>query len=306
MKKNKLKTFKKKAYAQRYLFLLLLPCLAYYIIFKYIPMAGITIAFKRYDFRLGIFDSPSVGLLYFKQFIKGPYFFRLVRNTFLLSLYNILWSFPIPIIFALLLNELRSEKFKKTVQTISYLPHFLSIVIVVGLLKQMLSPSTGIINALITKLGGQPINFFMKKEYFRTLYIASGIWQHFGWNAIIYIAAIAGIDQELYEAARVDGAGRFRLMWHITLPGILPTIIILLILSLGNILTIGYTKVLLMYNPSIFETADVISTYVYRAGIENRNYSLGTAVDLMNSVISFIFIIITNKLSNKVSGYGLW
>lgn len=269
-------------------------------------MAGVVIAFKKYDFRYGVFGSPWVGLEYFRQFVAGPYFLRLVRNTFLLSIYDLIWGFPIPIIFALLLNEIQSAKFKKTIQTISYLPHFISVVIVVGLLKQMFSPTTGIINAMLMGIGVEPVNFFMEKHWFRTLYIGSGIWQGFGWSAIIYIASIASIDQEIYEAAQIDGAGRFRCMWHVTLPGIRPTIIILLILRLGNILDIGYEKVLLMYSPGIYETADIISTYIYRAGIQQANYSLGTAVGLMNSVVSFVLIIITNKISQKVSEVGLW
>ena len=305
-KKKQNKNFLKKVKQQKYLLILLFPCLLYYAIFKYIPMYGIIIAFKKYDFRYGILGSPWVGFEYFKQFIQGPYFFRLVRNTFLLSFYDLIWGFPIPIIFALLLNEIQNKKFKKAVQSISYLPHFISIVIVVGLLKQMTSPTSGIINLMIQRFGGQPINFFMNKEWFRTLYIASGIWQNFGWGAIIYIASISSIDPQLYEAAQMDGAGRFRCMWHITLPGISPTIVILLILRLGRLLDVGFEKVLLMYSPGIYETADIISTYIYRAGIQQANYSLGTAVGLMNSIIAFVLIVIANKISQKVSETSLW
>lgn len=304
--KGKGSLFLKKVRQQKYLLLLLLPCMIYYVVFKYIPMYGIIISFKRYDFRYGILGSKWVGLQYFRQFIQGPYFFRLVKNTFLLSLYSLFWSFPVPIIFALLLNEIKNNKFKKAVQSISYLPHFISVVIVVGLLKQMVSPTTGVINSLIQALGGEPINFFMEKDWFRTLYISSGIWQSFGWGAIIYIAAISSIDTQLYEAAKMDGSGRFRCMWHVTLPGIRPTIVILLILRLGSLLDVGFEKVLLMYNPGIYDKADIISTYIYRAGIEQSNYSLGTAVGLMNSVIAFILIIVANQISKKVSETSLW
>lgn len=303
---RKKKSLGRRMREQKYLLILLIPCLLYYIIFKYIPMAGVLLAFKRFDFRKGIFGSPWVGLKYFKQFVHGPFFGRLIKNTFLLSFYELIFGFPIPIIFALFLNEIKNDKFKKTVQTISYLPHFVSVVIVVGLMKQMFSPTTGIVNRIIEMMGGEPINFFMQKEWFRTLYVGSGIWQGFGWSAIIYIASIASIDQQIYEAARVDGAGRFRCMWNITLPGISPTIIILLILRIGKILEVGYEKVLLMYNPGTYETADIISTYIYRAGIEKTNYSLGTAVGLMNAVVSFVLIIFTNRLSQKVSDVGLW
>ncbi|GMQ59166.1 ABC transporter permease subunit [Vallitalea sediminicola] len=303
--KNKCTAFK-KIKKQKYLLLLLLPGLLYYIIFRYIPMYGVLIAFKKYDFRLGIWGSPWVGLKYFEQFVFGPYFWRLVKNTFLLSFYDLIFGFPIPIIFALLLNEIKSKKFKSTVQTISYLPHFISVVIVVGLLKTMLSPNGGAINNIIEFLGGQQINFFMEKNWFRTLYVSSGIWQGFGWGSIIYLATMAGINPQLYEAARMDGAGRFKCMWHVTLPGIKPTIVVLLILRLGRILSVGFEKVILMYNPKIYETADIISTYVYRYGILKANYSFGTAVGLMNSLVALMLIVITNKISKKVSDTSLW
>lgn len=290
---------------QKYLILLAIPCVIYYIIFCYLPMYGIIIAFKRFEFNKGFLGSPWVGLKYFEIFISGPYFWRLIRNTFLLSLYSLLWGFPIPIVFALFLNELRSNKFKRFVQTISYMPHFLSLVIVVGLLKQLTSEGS-IINSLIQQLGGQPVNFFMQSEWFRTLFITSGVWQEFGWGAIIYLAALSSIDTQLYESARIDGAGRWRCMWHITLTGIRPTIIILLILSMGNLLSVGADKVLLLYSPAIYETSDIISTYVYRMGILRADYSYGTAVGLMNSVIAFIFVICANYLGKKFSEVSIW
>ncbi len=291
---------------QKYLFFMILPCLAYYFIFHYMPMYGVIIAFKKFDMVKGIMGSSWVGLDNFVRFFEGPYAFRLIKNTLLLSIYNLIFYFPIPIIFALFLNEVKNKWFKKAVQTVSYLPHFVSVVIVVGMLQSMLSPSTGIINRVITSLGGESINFFMRPEWFRTLYISSTIWQEFGWGSIIYLAALSSVDAGLYEAAHLDGAGRFRCMWHITLPAISPTIITLLILKVGNLLTVGYEKVIMMYNPGIYETADIISSYVYRVGVSQANYSFGTAVGLMNSIVSMILILITNTVSKKLTETSLW
>lgn len=300
------RNIKKVLSEQKYLIIMILPCLLYYLIFHYLPMYGLIIGFKKYEFSLGIMGSPWVGFKYFEQFITGPYFWRLIRNTFLLSFYNLLFYFPIPIIFALFLNEIDSKVFKKAVQTVSYLPHFVSVVIVVGLIQQMLSPSSGIVNQLIEYFSGKTINFFMQPEWFRTLYISSTVWQEFGWGSIIYLASISSVDTALYESAHLDGAGRFRCMWHITLPAIKPTIIILLILKVGNLLTVGFEKVILMYNPGIYETADIISTYVYRVGIDKANYSFGTAVGLLNAVVSMSLILITNAISRKLTETSLW
>nr|QGT51250.1 putative multiple-sugar transport system permease YteP [uncultured Firmicutes bacterium] len=291
---------------QKYLFLMILPCLAYYFIFHYMPMYGVIIAFKKFDMVKGIMGSSWVGLDNFVRFFEGPYAFRLIKNTLLLSIYNLIFYFPIPIIFALFLNEVKNKWFKKAVQTVSYLPHFVSVVIVVGMLQSMLSPSTGIINRVITSMGGEAINFFMQPNWFRTLYISSTIWQEFGWGSIIYLAALSSVDAGLYEAAHLDGAGRFRCMWHITLPAISPTIITLLILKVGNLLTVGYEKVIMMYNPGIYETADIISSYVYRVGVSQANYSFGTAVGLMNSIVSMLLILITNTVSKKLTETSLW
>lgn len=298
--------FRQTVYNQRYLLIMLLPCLLYYIIFRYVPMYGLIISFKKYDFVKGIMGSEWVGLKYFIQFFQNPYFGRVLFNTLNISVSSLIWSFPAPIIFALLLNEVRGTYFKKLVQTATYLPHFISLVIIVGLMKQLTSPTTGIINKIIAAFGGEPINFFMEKGWFVPLYILSEIWCNFGWGAIVYIAAIAGINQELYEAATVDGAGRFKKIWHITIPGILTTVIIMLILKLGGMLTVGYEKILLMYNESTYEVADVISTYVYRNGIQQFNYSYGTAVGLMNAVVDLLLIVSANYISNKVADTGLW
>lgn len=300
------KSLWKRAVDQKYLLLLLLPGFIYYVIFKYIPMYGIIISFKNYDFMRGIGGSPWVGLKYFKEFFDSPYVWRIIRNTFTLSFCNLIFGFPMPIIFALLLNELKSSKLKKLTQTISYLPYFLSTVVVIGLLQQIVSPTSGIINAIRNKMGLESINFFMMKEYFVPMYVLTDIWQTMGYNAIIYISALSGIDAALYEAARIDGAGRFRCLWNITLPMLVPTISILLILRLGHLMDVGYEKVLLMYNPSIYETSDIISTFVYRTGIQSANYSFASAVGLLNSLVAVVLIVVSNTVSNKLSGDGLW
>lgn len=303
---NKSNSLLRRAVRQRYLLLLLLPGLIYFVIFRYVPMYGIIIAFKDYDFMRGISGSAWVGLKYFKEFFASPYCFRLIKNTFLLSAVNLIFGFPIPIILALLLNELKSQKLKKLTQTASYLPYFLSTVVVIGILQQLVSPSSGVINALRNMMGKESIHFFMEKQYFIPLYVMTEIWQKAGYDAIIYISALAGIDMALYEAAKIDGAGRWRCLWNITLPSLLPTISILLILKLGHLMDVGYEKVLLMYNPSIYETADIISTFVYRTGIKNANYSFAAAVGLMNSVVALVLIFVSNRCSNKLSGDGLW
>lgn len=298
--------FLRRLVAQRYLFLLMLPGIIYFIVFKYTPMYGAIIAFKDFNPRVGILESPWAGLKYFKQFFDSPFCWRLIRNTLLLSVYDLIFNFPVPIIFALLLNEVRCKRYKKAVQTISYLPHFISVVIVVGLMKTMFSPNGGVVNSLLSMFGVDPINFFSEKGWFRTLYVGSGIWQSFGWGSIIYLASMAGIDPGLYEAARLDGAGRFRCMWNITLPAIRPTITILFIMRLGKLLSVGFEKAILMYSPATYEVSDLISTYVYRYGILKANYSFGAAVDLMNSVVALILIFVANKICQKVSDTSLW
>ncbi len=298
---------RKKAFQRdKYLWLLVLPGIIWYAIFAYAPMYGLVIAFKDFSPFKGIWGSPWVGIKWFKDFFSSHYFWRLIRNTLLINVYGLLWGFPAPIIFALLLNELQHEGFKKFSQTVSYLPHFISTVVIVGIVMDFLSPSTGLINRMIRALGGETIHFMIEPGWFRTIYIASGIWQGIGWNSIIYLAAISGIDQELYEAATVDGASRLRKMWHITIPGILPTVVILLILNLGSLLSVGYEKIILMYNPRTYETADVISTYVYRRGIGDAEYSFATAVGLFQNIINFIMIATFNQISKKVSEISLW
>lgn len=290
----------------RYLHLLVLPAVIAVFIFSYIPMYGIQIAFKEYSVSKGILDSPWVGFDNFLAFFQSIYFFRLIRNTVLLSFLSLIFSFPIPIIFSLMLNEVKNKFFKNTVQTISYFPHFISIVIVVGMMHTLLSPETGMINQLIENLGGEPIAFMQSSAWFRPLYIISGIWQGFGWSSIIYLSALTGVSPELYEAAEIDGAGRFRRIWSISIPAIIPTVVVMLILAIGGLMNVGYEKVMLMYNPGIYEVSDVISTYVYRKAIQGGDFSFGTAVDLFNNVVNFIIIFIANKISRSVSEISLW
>lgn len=289
----------------RSLIILVSPVLAYFLLFHYVPMYGAIIAFKDFNPGLGILGSPWVGFKHFTGFFESFYFWRLMKNTVLLGTYELIWGFPAPIIFALILNELKGNVFKRFVQTVSYLPHFISTVVIVGLLVNFVALD-GIVNAVIQKLGLEPIHFMNDSRYFRTLFIGSGIWQSFGWGSIIYLAALAGIDPLLYEAAKIDGANRWRQMWSITLPGILPTISILLILNLGSIMSISFEKVILMYNPLTYNVADILSTYVYRIGLEHARYSFASAVGLFNSVINFILLILCNNLSRKISKNSLW
>lgn len=287
------------------LLLMSLPGILWLIIFRYVPMYGVLIAFKKYSLFKGFFESEWVGLRYFKQFFEDPYFFRLIKNTFLLGVYDLLWSFPAPIILALLLNELRIEKFKKFTQTVTYMPYFISTVIIVGILQSMFA-SDGVVNQIIQMLGKEAIAFFNEAKYFRTLYISSGIWAGVGYGSIIYLAAITGIDPELYEASKIDGASRLQNIFYITLPSIIPTITVLLILRIGSVLSVGFEKVFLMYSPATYETADVISTYVYRKGIQDQNFSFATAVGLFNSIISLVLLTSSNYFSKKVLKESLW
>lgn len=278
------------------IYLMALPALIYYAVYHYWPMYGAVIAFKDFSPTLGIWGSPWAGFKYFEQFFSSVYFTRILRNTLLISLYSIIWSFPAPILLALLMNEIRSNLFKRTVQTVTYLPHFISTVVICGMLIDFTSIS-GLFNYFTQLLGMEPFNFLMKPEMFRTIYITSGIWQEVGWGSIIYLAALTSIDASLYEAARMDGAGRLRQMLSITLPGIAPTIVIMLILRMGQVMNVGFEKIMLLYNPATYDVADVISTFVYRKGITEANYSYSAAVGLFNSVINFVMIITTNWIS---------
>jgi putative aldouronate transport system permease protein len=300
-----LKMISKDIQKNKYIYMMAIPVILYYLIFHYKPMYGTIIAFKDYVPTKGITGSPWVGFKHFESYFKGFYFWRLLSNTILISVLELIWGFPAPIILAILLNEIRAKFFKSTVQTITYLPHFISLVVICGMIRDFTSTS-GLINDIIVLFGGSRRAMLQYPELFRPIYIISGIWQHIGWDSIIYLAALSGIDTEQYEAASIDGAGRFKKMLHITLPGILPTIIILLVLRMGKMLNVGFEKIILLYNPTTYSTADVISSYVYRRGLQQFDYSFSSAVGLFNSLINFILIIITNKLSNKISGSGLW
>ena len=292
------------------IYLLAIPILAYFIVFNYIPMAGLAMAFQKYDMKKG-FIGPGiewVGFQWFIEFVSGPFFWRTFRNTFLISFYSLLFSFPMPVIIALMLNEVKNTYFKKTIQTMSYLPYFISMVVICGLIKDFCEVG-GMLSTLAQALGaygGVATSLLEKKELFRVIYVGSDIWQGIGFGSIIYLAALSSIDQELYEAAVIDGAGRWKQTWHITLPGIAPTIIIMLIMRMGSLFSVGFEKIILLYNDLTMEVADVISSYVYRIGIQQTRYDYSAAVGLFNSVINFSLLIITNAISRKVSETSLF
>lgn len=288
------------------LYLLIIPIIAYFIIFKYIPMYGLQIAFKDFIAVDGIFNSPWVGLEHFERFFQSFYFERLLSNTLLIGLYELAVGFPIPIILALMINEVKNKYFKSFIQTITYAPHFLSVVVVVGILYLYLSPQTGIINQLIVILGGEPIYFMAEPAWFKTIFVFSGVWQNMGWSSIIYLAALSAIDPQLQEAAKIDGASRLQRIWHINLPSIKPTIIIMLILQCGSILGVGFEKVFLMQNSLNMSASDVISTHIYRTGILGADYSYSTAIGLFESFVNLIILLLVNYTARKVNKVSLW
>lgn len=287
------------------LYVLLAVPLAYIIIFKYIPMYGVQIAFKRFSPRKGIFGSPWVGFFYFKLFITSYQFKRVLINTITLSLYGLAAGFPFPILLALALNEVRNQKYKKTVQMISYLPHFISTVVVVGILYQFLS-LYGVLNNVIELVGGERTSFLNNPLLFKSIYVWSGVWQGVGYSSIIYLAALSSVDTELYDAGRIDGINLLQKIWYIDIPAITPTIIILFILHAARVMNVGFEKVYLMQNPLNMSTSDVINTYVYRVGLQDANYSLGTAVGLFTSVINLVLLVALNRISKMVSETSLW
>jgi len=296
----------KKDFAKnRELYLMAIPILAFYLIFRYGPMFGIAIAFKDYTPGKGFYGSNWVGLKHFKAFFNDYYFPRVLRNTIYISVVNLLFSFPVPIILALLINELKSKKFTRIVQTITYMPHFISVVVVCSMIIQ-LTVKDGGINQVLSFFGFKPVTMLNNPDYFVPIYVISGIWQNMGWNSIVFLSALTSIDPELYTAAKIDGAGRFRQLIHITLPGLASTIIIMLILQIGKMFNIGHEKIILLYNELTYERAEVISTYVYRKGLLQFNWSYSAAVGLFNSVVSFILVYSTNKISKKVSETSLW
>ena len=300
-----LKALKRDMQLHFWKYVLIIPILVYLALFCYKPMYGLVIAFKNYKPARGIWGSKWVGFTWFETFFKDPYFFRLLRNTFRLSAYSILFGFPAPIILALLLNEVGNSKFKRTVQTITYMPYFISLVVACSIIK-IYCQSDGLFSQIGQMFGAEAQNLLIDPAKFTPIYVISGIWQNIGWNSIIYLAALSGIDQEQYEAARIDGANRFQQVLHITIPGILPTIMILFIMRMGSILNVGYEKVLLLYTDATFETADVFSTYTYRMGIQSQKYSLSTAVGLFNTMVNIVFLLFTNWLSTKTTESSLF
>ncbi|MEN1989057.1 MULTISPECIES: ABC transporter permease [Paenibacillus] len=298
---------KKELIRNRYVYMMLIPVVAYYLIFSYGPMYGLLMAFQEsYSPVKGILSGTWIGFDNFTMFFESYYFWRLIKNTLILSFYSIVFGFPAPIILALLLNEVRKKWFRSTVQTISYMPHFISVVVVVGMLKTFSSLDGGLFNVIREFFDMQPIMFLAEKDMFRPMYILSNIWQGAGWASIIFLAALSGIDPQLYEAAKMDGAGRWRQLLHITLPGILPTIVIMLILRLGAVMNSDFQKILLMQTAPTYETSDVISTFVYRSGILEGNYTYSTAIGLFNGVINFSLLIIANAISRKLNSTSLW
>ncbi|MHA2857144.1 ABC transporter permease [Paenibacillus lautus] len=289
----------------KYLYIMMIPVIGYYLIFHYGPMYGAIIAFKDYSPMKGILESDWVGLKHFEEFFNSYYFLRVLKNTILISLYTLVFEFPAPIILALLINEVRKKKFKRVVQTITYMPYFISLVVICGIITDFTN-ADGLINRLFMLLGYDGQAMLQKPELFRPIYVLSEIWQRIGWESIIYIAALMSIDLEQYEAARMDGASRIKQMFYITLPGLLPVITIMFILRMGNMLNVGFEKIILLYNPVTYETADVISSFVYRKGLLEFGWSYSSAVGLFNSVINLVLLISANYISRRVSQNSLW
>jgi len=288
------------------LYIMVLPAVIVIFLFNYIPMYGVQIAFREFDPARGLTGGDFVGLKYFNKFINSFQFKDLIKNTFFLSLYTIVAGFPVPIVLALVINQIKKARLKKIIQTVSYMPHFISLIVLVGMLSIFLSPSSGIIGHIFRIIGLQPVNFMGVPKYFRTIYVLSDIWQHAGWNSIIYIAALSSIDPSLYEAAEVDGANKWQKLIMIDIPSLVPTIIILLILNSGNIMNVGFEKVYLMQNNMNLTVSEVISTYVYKIGIMSNQISYSSAIGLFNTLINFVFLVVVNFVSKKTSDISLW
>ena len=287
------------------LYVLVAPVIVFYLLFHYRPMYGALIAFQNFRPALGVSGSPWVGFEHFIRFFQGPFFWRLMRNTFWLNVLLLAFGFPAPILLALMMNEVRSTVFKRTVQTVTYMPFFISAIVVVGII-QSFTLSTGVINDIIVWFGGTRRNLLSDSSVWRTIFVTQDLWRNVGFGTIVYLAALAGIDQEQYEAAMIDGAGRFRKIWNITIPGIMPTIVILLILRMGSMMSLGFETIMLMASPVVYEVSDVIGYYVFRVGIQQGNFSFATAVGLFNSVINFSMLIIANAISRRVNETSLW
>lgn len=288
------------------LYLFLLPAVVFIILFMYTPMYGLQIAFKNYRSGVGIWGSPWAGLKWFEKFFSTPRCWEIVKNTLTISVYSLIAGFPLPICLAIILNYVKNLRFKKFAQTVTYMPYFISTVVLVGMMDLFFSPTSGFINTMIKGLGGEPVYFMGIPAVFPHMYVWSGVWQSMGYSSIIYIAALSGVSPELHESAVIDGANILQRIWHIDIPTIMPTMIILLIMSCGNIMNVGYEKVLLMQNDLTINVSEIISTYVYKIGLVNQQYSFSTAIGLMNNVINFIILVTANKVSNKIFGSGLW
>lgn len=288
------------------LYLMLAPVILYFVIFKYVPLLGSVIAFQNYNIFEGFWASPWVGFHWFRVLFDQPNFFRILGNTLIISVYQIVFAFPAPIILALLLNEVRLSAFKRTVQTLVYLPHFLSWALVFGLAYTMLSVQTGLVNNLLQQLGWEPINFLQSASWFRVVVVGAGVWKEMGWSTIIFLAALTGISPSLYEAAKIDGANRWNQLVHITLPGMLPSIVILLLLKVGNVLDVGFEQIYVFLNPLTYQVGEVLDTYSYRTGILSGQFSITTAIGLFKSIIGFVLLVSANRLSNKLTGEGLY
>lgn len=288
------------------LYAMLLPTLIWLIVFLYKPMYGLQIAFKDYSIFKGVADSPWIGFEHFETLFASEQFTRALRNTIAISFYSLLIGFPVPILLALMFNEVLQKKFKSTAQTIVYLPHFISSVIIAGIVITAFSPSAGIVNTIIGWFGLDPIYFLTKPEWFRPIFIGTTIWQEAGFQSIVYLAAIAGVSPTLYESAVVDGASRWQMMWKITIPSIMPTIIIMLIIRIGNMLEVSFEMIILLYQPSTYETADVVNTFIYRQGLQNGQYDFAAAAGLFNAVIAFVLVIGANSISKRYSRTSLW
>lgn len=304
--KTKWSEIKKKLYKSRQLYVFVIPALVVVAVFSYGPMYGVIIAFKDYIPSLGIFGSPWVGFKHFQRFFDSYYFWDLIKNTLGISIYSLVVGFPLPIILALALNELKDGKFKKFTQTVTYAPNFISVVVVCGMLIAFLTPSTGIINHLLFFLGFERISFMTDPRWFKTIYVLSGVWQGTGWGSVIYLVALSGVDTQLHEAATVDGATRWQRIWYINLPTIIPTMVILLIMNVGSLMSLGYEKILLMQNALNMDSSNVIATFVYKQGLLDAQYSYASAVGLFNAAINAFLLITVNKISRKVSETSLW
>ncbi|MCM3111924.1 ABC transporter permease [Lederbergia lenta] len=288
------------------LYLFILPALLYFVVFHYVPMYGVQIAFKDFVPSLGIWGSEWVGFEHFIRFFDSYYFWDLIKNTLQISVYELAVGFPLPIILALALNEAKDGSYKRTVQTVTYAPHFISVVVMAGMIIAFLSPTTGLLNHFIQWLGFEPIPFMSDPKWFKTVYVFSGVWQSTGWGTIIYLAALSGVDPQHHEAAIVEGASRLQRIWYINIPAIVPTMIILLIMNVGNLLAMGFEKILLLQNPLNLESSNVIATFVYQAGLLDAQYSFASAVGLFNSVINAILLITVNQIAKKRSETSLW